>query len=333
MEILKDSEFNMDALDGKTVAILGYGNQGRAQALNLRDSGVDTIIGNRQDEYRELAVAEGWEPVGIPEAAAAGDVLLVLTTDECMPDIWDDQIAPHISAGDTLCWGSGYNVGYNLINPPSNANWIMIAPIMPGNVVRERYEEGLGVISQFAIENDATGNAREITLALCKGMGLGRAGIYESSFRGELELNLFTEQVVWAGMAAWLVHCFELAVECGHSPEAAIMVLYASTENSEIFRMMAEQGFYKQMTHHSTTSQYGTLTRGLTMFNDAVKAQARHNMVHDIQSGAFVEEWTKNNEKATQVMNDLMQKGLEHPMSIAEDRVIEMIQAAQLKPS
>ena len=333
MEILKDSELTMDALDGKTVAILGYGNQGRAQALNLRDSGVNTIIGNRQDEYRELAVAEGWDPVEIPEAAAAGDVLLVLTTDESMPDIWDDQIGPHIAAGDTLCWGSGYNVGYDLIKPPSNANWIMIAPIMPGNVVRERYEDGLGVISQFAVENDATGNARDITLALCKGMGLGRAGIYESSFRGELELNLFTEQVVWAGMAAWLVHCFELAVECGHSPEAAIMVLYASTENSEIFRMMAEQGFYKQMTHHSTTSQYGTLTRGLTMFNDEVKAQARHNMVHDIQGGAFVEEWTKNNEKATQVMNDLMQKGLDHPMSIAEDHVIEMIQAAQLKQS
>ena len=331
MQILKDSELSIEPLTGKTVAVLGYGNQGRAQALNLRDSGVNVIIGNRQDEYRELAVQEGWEPIEIPEAAAAADIMLVLTTDECMPEIWDDQIAPHIEAGNTLCWGSGYNIGYEIITPPKSANWIMIAPIMPGNVVRERFLAGSGVISQFAVEHDATGDSRDITLALCKGMGLGRAGIYESSFRKELELNLFTEQVVWAGMATWLVLCFELAVECGHSPEAVIMVLYASTENAEIFRMMAEQGFFKQMTHHSTTSQYGTLTRGETMFNDEVKAQMRHNFVHDIQGGAFVEEWTKNNEQATQRMKELMQKALNHPMSIAEERVIEMIQAAQQK--
>jgi len=331
MEILKDSDLSIEPLNGKTVAVLGYGNQGRAQALNLRDSGVKVIIGNRQDEYRELAVKEGWEPVEIPEAAAAGDVMLVLTTDESMPDIWDDQIAPHIKTGNTLCWGSGYNVGYEVIRPPQNANWIMIAPIMPGNVVRERYEQGLGVISQFAVENDASGDARDITLALCKGMGLGRAGIYETSFREELELNLFTEQVVWAGLSAWLVFCYDLAVECGHSPESAIMVLYASTENAEIFRMMAEQGFFKQTKHHSTTSQYGTLTRSEKLLNDEVKAQARHNFVHDIQGGAFVEEWTKNNKEATKRMLELREKAFNHPMSIAEERVIEMIKAAQRK--
>jgi ketol-acid reductoisomerase len=331
MEILKDSDLSLEALNGKTVAVLGYGNQGRAQALNLRDSGVNVIIGNRQDEYRELAVKEGWEPIEIPDAAAAGDVLLVLTTDESMPDIWGDQIAPHIKPGNTLCWGSGYNVGYKVIQPPQEANWIMIAPIMPGNVVRERYEQGLGVISQFAVENDASGDARDITLALCKGMGLGRAGIYETSFREELELNLFTEQVVWAGLAAWVVFCYDLAIECGHSPESTIMVLYASTENAEIFRMAAEQGFFKQAKHHSTTSQYGTLTRSETIFNDEVRAQARHNFVHDIQGGAFVEEWTKNNKEATKRMLELREKAHNHPMSIAEDHVIEMIKAAQQK--
>jgi ketol-acid reductoisomerase len=328
MEILKDNDVSMDALDGKTVAVLGYGNQGRAQALNMRDSGVNVIIGNRDDEYRALAIQEGWEVIDIPEAAAKGDILLVLTTDECMPEIWDDQIAPHIEAGDTLCWGSGYNVGYDIIHPPKHANWIMIAPIMPGNVVRTRYEDGKGVLTQYSVENDASGDARDLALALCKGMGLTRAGIYETSFREELELNLFTEQVVWAGLASWLVYCFELAVECGHSPESVIMVLYASTENAEIFNLMAEQGFFKQMRHHSTTSQYGTLTRGPKLFNDAVKAQARHNFVNDIQGGAFVEEWTKNNETATKRMKELMDQALKHPMSVAEDRVIEMIQGS-----
>lgn len=329
MKLLNDSDASLESLAGKTVAVLGYGNQGRAQALNLRDSGVKVIVGNRHDEYREQAVQDGFEPIGILEAAEAADILLVLTTDECMPEIWDAQIAPGIATGKTLCWGSGYNVGYNLIHPPAEANWIMIAPIMPGNVVRTRYEEGSGVIGQFAIENDATGTARELTLGLCKGMGLTRAGIFESSFRGEAELNLYTEQVVWAGLAAWLVFCYELAVEQGCSPEHVIMVLYASTESSEIMRLMAEFGFFKQMKYHSTTSQYGTLTRGANLLNEEIKEKARRFFVDDIKGGAFVDEWTTNHQSASQRLQKLWKESLGHSMSVNEDRVIEMIQGVQ----
>ncbi len=326
MHILKDADVSLDALTGKTVAILGYGNQGRAQALNLRDSGVNVIVGNRDDEYRKLAIEEGFKPMELPEAARAGEILLVLTTDECMPEIWDSQIAPGIKPGKTLCWGSGYNVGYGLIHPSKDANWIMIAPIMPGNVVRTRYEAGSGVIGQFAVENDVTGTARELTLALCKGIGLTRVGIFESSFRGEAELNLYTEQVVWSGLAAWLVHCFELAVEHGFPPEHVIMVLYASTESSEIMKLMAEYGFFKQMKYHSTTSQYGTLTRAQTLLNDEIKAKTRRFLEEDIQKGAFVDEWTKNNATATKRLKELWKQSLSHPMSVAEDRVIQLIQ-------
>jgi ketol-acid reductoisomerase len=333
MKLLNDSDVSLEPLSRKTVAVLGYGNQGRAQALNLRDSDVHVIVGNRHDEYREQAVKEGFEPVELPEAAAAGDILLVLTTDECMPEIWDSQIAPGIDPGKTLCWGSGYNVGYGLLHPPKSANWIMIAPIMPGNVVRTRYEEGRGVIGQFAVENDATGDARDLTLALCKGMGLTRAGIFESSFRGEAELNLYTEQVVWAGLAAWLVFCYELAVEQGCSPEHVIMVLYASTESSEIMRLMAEFGFFKQMKYHSTTSQYGTLTRGATLLNDQIKEKARRFFVDDIKGGAFVKEWTTNHQIASKRLDEIMKESLKHPMSVNEDRVIQMIQGAQKSAS
>ena len=333
MKLLNDSDVSLEPLSGKTIAVLGYGNQGRAQALNLRDSGVQVIVGNRHDEYRDQAVKEGFEPVEIPEAAAAGDILLVLTTDECMPEIWDPQIAPGIAPGKTLCWGSGYNVGYGLLHPPKSANWIMIAPIMPGNVVRTRYEEGRGVIGQFAVENDATGDARDLTLALCKGMGLTRAGIFESSFRGEAELNLYTEQVVWAGLAAWLVFCYELAVEQGCSPEHVIMVLYASTESSEIMRLMAEFGFFKQMKYHSTTSQYGTLTRGATLLNEQIKEKARRFFVDDIKGGAFVKEWTTNHQVASKRLDEIMKESLKHPMSVNEDRVIQMIQGAQKSAS
>jgi ketol-acid reductoisomerase len=333
MQLLSDHDVSMTPLMDKTVAVLGYGNQGRAQALNLRDSGVRVIVGNRDDEYRQQAFQDGFEPTELPEAAAAAEILLVLTTDECMPDIWDTQIAPGIKPGDTLCWGSGYNVGYGLIHAPKSANWIMIAPIMPGNVVRTRFMEGHGVIGQFAIENDATGTARDLTLALCKGMGLTRAGIFESSFRGEAELNLYTEQVVWAGLVAWLVFCYELAVEHGCSPEHVIMVLYASTEASEIMRLMAEYGFFKQMKYHSTTSQYGTLTRADRLLNDYIKEQARHFFVDDIKGGTFVEEWTKNQATASQRLNELRSKALSHPMNIAEDRLLEMIRTVQGRPS
>lgn len=333
MKLLINADASLDPLSGKTVAVLGYGNQGRAQALNLRDSGVNVIVGNRHDEYRDRAIAEGFEPVEILEAASAGDILLVLTTDECMPEIWHTQIAPGIKPGNTLCWGSGYNVGYGVIQPPKDANWIMIAPIMPGNVVRTRYVEGSGVISQFAIENDATGTSRDLTLALCKAMGLMRAGVFEASFRTEAELNLYTEQVVWPGLSAWLVYCFELAVKNGHSPEHVIMILYASSECSEVFRLMAEYGFFKQMKFHSTTAQYGALTRSETILNDQIKEQGRHNFVHDICGGAFVEEWTKNNSTATQRLEDLWKQVLAHPMSIAEDRVLQMIHEARRQPS
>ncbi len=329
MNMLKESETSLDPLVGKRVAVLGYGNQGRAQALNLRDSGINVVVGNRDDEYGELAIREGWEPLPVADAATAGDIILVLTTDESQPLIWEEQIAPGINAGNTLCWGSGYNVGYEVLEPTETANIIMIAPIMPGNVVRTRFEEGNGVIGQFAVHHDATGNARDITLALCRGMGLTRAGIYETSLLGEAHLNLFTEQVVWAGLSAWITLCYETAVEAGHDPEEVIMVLYASTENAEIFRLCAEYGFHKQASYHSTTSQYGSLTRAETIFNDEVRAQARHNLLHDIMEGAFVKEWTEGHVAAGEQLKALRGKALAHPMSRNEDRVIEMIKAAQ----
>lgn len=329
MNILKEADTSLDPIQGKTVAVLGYGNQGRAQALNLRDSGIDVVVGNREDEYRDLAKREGWSPVPIPQAAAAGDIVLVLTTDECQPLIWEEQIVPGIESGNTLCWGSGYNVGYEVIDPPQGTNVVMIAPIMPGNVVRRRFEAGSGVIGQFAVHQDAIGDARDITLALCRGMGLTRAGIYETSMLGEAHLNLFTEQVVWAGLDAWITLCYEVAVEAGHDPEEVIMVLYASTENAEIFRLCAEYGFFKQATYHSTTSQYGSLTRSKTIFNDEVRVRARQNLVHDIMGGAFVKEWTHGHEKATERLKELTRKALEHPMSRNEDRVIEMLAASQ----
>ncbi|MCB0134299.1 MAG: ketol-acid reductoisomerase, partial [Caldilineaceae bacterium] len=212
MKLYKDSDASLEPLAGKTVAVLGYGNQGQAQALNLRDSGVTVIVGNRDDLYRERAIADGFAPVSILEAATAGDILLVLTTDESQPLIWAEQILPGLRPGKTLSWSSGYNVGFGVINPPADVDVIMIAPRMIGSVVRELYVKGSGALAQIDVRQDASGRAWETMLALCKGMGLTRGGVFESSFREEAELDLFAEQVVWAGLEAWFVECFEIGI-------------------------------------------------------------------------------------------------------------------------
>lgn len=328
MKLLKEQDATLEPLQGQTVAVLGYGNQGRAQALNLRDSGVQVIVGNRDDAYLQQAIADGFEPLPIRAAAQAGDVLLVLTTDECQPVIWSELIAPGIRPGNTLVWASGYNVGYGLIPLAADVDVVMVAPRMTGNRVRVLFEQGQGAIAQFAVHQDASGQARQRVLALCKGIGLTRAGVFESSFREEAELDLFAEQVIWAGLTAWFLECFEMGVAHGFSPELMVMELYASGEAAEIFGAMARNGFFKQMSHHSTTSQYGTLSRGPRLINEAMREKAREFLRQDIKAGAFVREWTDEQATGSVKLAELWRKVLAHPMSQAEDRVIRAIQSA-----
>ena len=204
---------------------------------------------------------------------------------------------PASAPGKTLVWSSGYNVGYGLIQPPADVDVIMVAPRMTGPHVRALFVQGSGALAQFAVHQDVSGNARATTLALCKGIGLTRNGVFESSFREEAELDLFAEQVVWAGLTAWFLECFEMGVEAGFSPELMVMELYASGEAAEILGAMAHNGFFKQMTNHSTTSQYGTLSRGPSLINDAMRARAREILRNDVKGGAFVQEWSR--EQAT----------------------------------
>ena len=326
MKIYTDDDSSLDALDGQTIAILGYGNQGRAQALNLRDSGFKVVVGNRQDSYREQAVADGFEPLTIAGAAAAADVLIIVTTDESQPLIWEDQIAPGISAGNTLVWASGYNVGYGLITPAPDVDVVMVAPRMTGNFVRKLFEQGRGAVAQVAVHQDATGEAWARMMAVAQGIGATRAGVFESSFREEAELDLFAEQVVWAGLVAWFEECFKLGVERGFSPELMVLELYGSGEASEILGMMARNGFYKQMAHHSTTSQYGTLSRAPRLLNDEIRAKMRANLVNDIQGGAFVEEWRQEQASGSETLAKLKEGALHSPMSAAEDEVLRLMQ-------
>lgn len=326
MQLLKESDASLAQLHGKTIAVLGYGNQGQAQALNLRDSGVQVIVGNRADAYRQRAIDDGFAPVSIREAAETGDILLILTTDESQPVIWPEQIAPAARAGKTLVWSSGYNVGLGLIQPPADVDVVMVAPRMTGINVRSLYVSGSGALAQFAVHQDVSGQARATTLALCKGIGLTRGGVFESSFREEAELDLFAEQVVWAGLTAWFLECFSLGVEHGFSPELMVMELYASGETAEIFAAMTRNGFFKQMTHHSTTSQYGTLSRGSSLINDAMRSRAR-TILAGIHNGEFAREWSDEQASGALRLQELRQRALNHPMSLAEDGVIAAVQA------
>ena len=328
MKIYTDEDASLEPLNGQTVAILGYGNQGSAQARNLRDSGVEVIVGNRADEYAEQALADGFEPLSIADAAAAADCAFVLTTDESQPQIWGEQIAPGIEAGNTLVWSSGYNVAYDLVKPPAGVDVVMVAPRTTGSMVRLLFERGKGPMAQVAVHQDASGKAWDTMMAIARGIGATKGGVFESSFREEAELDLFAEQVVWAGFVAWIRECFELGVEQGFSPELLVLELYASEEASEIFGLMAEHGLFKQMAHHSTTSQYGTLSRAPLALNDEVKARMRHCLVEDIKGGAFAREWSSEQAGGSQELARLKEQAFASAMAKAEGRVIELVQKA-----
>jgi ketol-acid reductoisomerase len=328
MKVYTEADVSLEPLAGKTVAILGYGNQGRAQALNLRDSGVNVIVGNREDSYADQAKADGFDPMSILDAARAADFLFILTTDESQPLIWDEQIAAGLVAGNTLVWASGYNVGYDLIKPPLDVDVIMVAPRMTGNYVRILFEQGKGAMAQVAVHQDASGEAWARMMAVAKGIGATRGGVFESSFREEAELDLFAEQVVWAGLVAWFEECFKLGVEQGFSPELMVLELYASGEAAEILGMMAQNGFYKQMANHSTTSQYGTLTRSRDLLNDEIKGQMRKNLVEDIKGGNFAREWSSEQAGGSKMLAARKAEAMKNLMSQAEDRIIPLVQQA-----
>ena len=324
MKILRDDDASLTPLEGRTVAVLGYGNQGRSQALNLRDSGVAVIVGNRDDAYLERARADGFAASSIGEAARAADVLMILTTDESQPLIWEREIVPRIAAGDLLVWASGYNVGYGLIVPPVDVD--VVAPRMPGSEVRTFFERGAGALAAVAVHQDVSGRAWELMMAIAKGIGAARGGVYESPFREEAELDLFAEQVVWPGISTWIEQCFALGVEHGFPPELLVLDVYGSGETTEIFDLIAKEGYFKQLKHHSTTAQYGNLSRAEHMRSDELLEKGRELLVRDIKGGAFAREWSDEQSDGAAKLERLWREALESPMAQAEEKVLPLVQ-------
>jgi len=294
-QVLYDKDADLSVLKGKTVAILGYGSQGHAHALNLKDSGVDVVVGLRPDSSsRADAEGEGLEVLDIADAASRGDVVMILLPDEKQAQVWREEIADGIADGDLLMFAHGFSINFGQIEAPGGGDVGMVAPKGPGHLVRRQFAEGRGVPCLMAIHQDATGTARDKVLAYASGIGGGRAGVIETTFKDEAETDLFGEQSVLCGGVTELVQAgFETLVEAGYDPRLAYFECLH--ELKLIVDLMYEDGIQGMRYSISNTAEYGDMTRGPKVITDETR-QAMKKILADIQSGEFAKEWIAENE-------------------------------------
>jgi ketol-acid reductoisomerase len=302
--IFYDADADPAALDGKTIAILGFGSQGHAHALNLKESGHGVVVGLRPDSSsRAKAEAAGLEVLDIANAASRGDVVMILLPDERQAEIWDAEISDGISEGNLLMFAHGFSIHFGQIEPPPGVDVGMVAPKGPGHLVRSQFTEGRGVPCLMAVHQDATGYARDLVLAYASGIGGGRAGIIETTFKDECETDLFGEQAVLCGGASELVQAgFETLVEAGYDPRLAYFECLH--ELKLIVDLMYEKGLQGMRYSISNTAEYGDMTRGPRVISEPTR-DAMRKILADIQSGEFAKEWIAENRAGAENFNRL----------------------------
>jgi ketol-acid reductoisomerase len=312
MKLFTTDDVKRDALAGKTVAVLGYGSQGRAHANNLRDSGYKVIIGARAGGPTAKAAAEaGFEVAEFAAATERAQVVSLLVPDMAQPAVWE-QIRGHLQAGDTLLFAHGFNVHFNVIEPSADIDVIMVAPKSPGDLVRRQYQQGRGVPCLRAVYQDASGEAAERALSYAHGIGGTRAGVLDTTFAEETETDLFGEQAVLCGGASQLVlHGFETLVEAGYQPEAAYFECLH--ELKLIVDLMYEGGMDKMYEFISDTASYGDLVSGPRIIDDSVKERMKE-VLTDIQDGTFAKRWMDEYGAGSQDYADRLQKRRAHPI-------------------
>ncbi len=325
MDAYYGEDANLEILRGKTIAIIGYGNQGRAQALNLRDSGQKVVVGSIRDESAGRAEEDGFPVVSIAEAAERADILALLVPDEVQKQVYDETIGGRLRGGQTLDFAHGYNIHFRLIVPPPDVNVIMVAPRMIGTMVRESFEAGSGAPAFVAVHHDPSGRALETALAFAKGIGATRSGVLETTFAQETELDLFQEQALWPLLVRSMLAAFEFLVANGFPPEMVALEMYGSGEGSEIFREMARVGFFKQMKLHSHTSQYGTLSRAHGLPLEPQMRAVLESALAGIRSGRFTEEWRREQEAGYPVFKKLWGQAESHPLNRAEETMRKLL--------
>jgi ketol-acid reductoisomerase len=279
-----------EGLAGKTVSVIGFGNQGRAQALNLRDNGVDVVIGNREDSYLECAMRDSFETFPIPEAVNRGDVVMLLLPDEVLPELFTAQISPSLAPGTVLSFASGYTIAFNLIEVPQATDVLLIAPRMIGAGVRERFLTREGFFCFIGVYQDFSGMAQEHMLALTDGIGGLIKPAIELTFEQEATLDLFNEQAFGPAFGRVLLTAISVLIQNGIPPEAALVEMYMSEEMAYTYRKMAQIGLVRQTLFHSHTSQYGAMSRGVRFVDLDLKPRME-KIYREIERGDFAREW------------------------------------------
>jgi ketol-acid reductoisomerase len=292
--MIYDDDADLQLLDGRTVAIIGYGSQGHAHALNLKDSGVKVVVGLREDSASVAKAREaGLEVLPVVEAASRGDLVMILLPDELHRQVWEAEISDGIAEGNMVLFGHGFSIHYDEIEPPPGVDVAMIAPKGPGHLVRRTFTEGSGVPGLLAIEQDATGNARALALAYAKGIGCTRGGVIETTFKDETETDLFGEQAVLCGGASELVQAgFAPLMPAGYDPEVASFECLH--ELKLIVDLMHEKGLAGMRYSISNTAEYGDYTRGKRVITEQTRESMRQ-ILAEIQSGDFAREWIAEN--------------------------------------
>jgi ketol-acid reductoisomerase len=324
MKVYYDNDASLDVLKDKKIAIIGYGSQGHAHALNLRESGMNITVAEVPDsEAWKNAEAAGMTVKTAEEASAEANVIMILLPDQIQKKIYDSAIVQNLNEGDTLAFAHGFNIHYKQIVPPENVNVMMIAPKGPGHLVRRTFEEGSGVPCLIAIENDYSGNTKDLALAWAKGIGGTRAGVIETTYKDETETDLFGEQTILCGGSAELVKAgFEVLTEAGYPPELAYFE--CMHELKLIVDLYYEGGLSRMNYSVSDTAEYGGMTRGSRLITEDTKNEMK-KILKEVQDGSFAKEWIEENEKGAPNLLELRKQNTEHPIEIVGKNLREMM--------
>ena len=313
MKVFYEKDCDLNLIKNLHVGIVGFGSQGHAHALNLRDSEINVSVGLRKEgESWSKAVNAGLDVLEVSELVKKSDIIMILAPDTSQKDIYDEQIKNNLTPGKYLAFGHGFNIHYNQIVPDSDINGFMVAPKAPGHTVRGTYEEGAGVPGLIAVNQDSSGNTKNIALAYAAGIGSARVGIIETTFKDETETDLFGEQsVLCGGLSSLILAGFETLIEAGYPPE---MAYFECLHEVKLIVDLVYQGGISNMRYSiSDTAKYGDITRGPRLIDDSVKKRMK-NILDEIQSGQFADEWIKENKSGRPNYNKLLKDGETHPI-------------------
>ena len=326
-KIFFDSDGELSLLKNKVVSVIGFGNQGEAQALNLRDSGVRVVIGTRHDASFKKAEMLGFEVGEVPEAVRRASIHLLLVPDEIMPSVFKEDVLPHIQPGQAIVASSGYNLYYEFLKILPEIDMLMIAPRMIGTGVRNGFLNGSGFPSMVSVYQDASGKAKDIMLALCKAIGTLKMGALESTVEEETVCDLFHEHFSYVYI---LRRCYEILVEAGVRPEAAMLELWASGEEMELCRVYMTHGLFHQLKLHSQTSQYGQEVTGrLSPEEEENERKRLRRIIRNITDGSFAKDWSLEQLSGMPVWQRVHQENMSHPMITIEEQLLSIMRVLE----